>query len=217
MVRIEGGTFRMGSMEDKDEQPIHPVTLHSFEIGKYPVNQRQWKAVMGDNPSGFRGDDLPVEKVSWEDCQLYCEQLSKKTGLSFRLPTEAEWEYAAGGGNRDRTKWAGTDQENQLEAYAWYEKNSNNQTHPVGQKKPNALGLYDMSGNVWEWCQDRWRESYQDAPADGSAWEAGKSAYRVRRGGRWSSTAANLRVANRNSGDPDRRGYFLGFRPARTL
>jgi len=180
MVRVEGGTFQMGSEKGRDdEKPVHSVTLSTFEIGKYPVTQRQWEAVMGNNPSRFNNcPECPVEKVSWEDAQKFIQQLNEYTAGGYRLPTEAEWEFAARGGNQSQGyAYAGS---NDLDAVGWYWKNSgdkpldgewdwgkieknNSRIHPVGQKQPNALGIYDMSGNVWEWCQD-WYDKYPSGP-----------------------------------------------------
>lgn len=163
MVYVEGGTFMMGATEEQgseaenDEKPAHPVTVSDFYIGKYEVTQAQWKAVMGSNPSSWKGDDFPVECVVWEDIQKFLKKLNAKTGRHFRLPTEAEWEYAARGGNKSRGyKYSGS---NDIGSVAWYGDNSGSKTHPVGQKSPNELGLYDMSGNVWEWCQE-WYVSF---------------------------------------------------------
>jgi len=152
MVFVEGGTFMMGATSEQEsdafdwEKPAHRVTLSDFYIGKYEVTQAQWKAVMGSNPSYFKGDNLPVERVSWGDCQEFIRKLNERTGLTFRLPTEAEWDYAARGGNRSRGyKYSGSDDPDEV---AWYWDNSGIKTHPVGQKRANELGLYDMSGNV---------------------------------------------------------------------
>ena len=217
MIPIQGGTFRMGSNENDREKPIHEVTLDSFELGKYPVTQAEWKAVMGDNPSHFRGNDLPVEQVSWDECQVFIQKLNEKTGLKYRLPTEAEWEYAAGGGKVDRLKWAGTDSEAELDDYAWYSQNSNKQTHSVGQKKPNPLGLHDMSGNVWEWCQD-WYGDYPSEPQTNPAYP-GDGDEPVRRGGSCAYDATGCRVAYREWGTPNSlfRKDYPGFRLARKL
>ena len=163
MVYVEGGTFTMGATSEQvsdagsSEKPAHQVTLSSFSIGKYEVTQEEWEAVMGSNPSHFKGVRHPVEKVSWNDCQEFIRKLNSLTGKRFRLPTEAEWEYAARGGKKSRGyKYAGS---NILDNVAWYLENSSNKTHNVGQLSPNELGLYDMSGNVDEWCYD-WYGSY---------------------------------------------------------
>lgn len=217
MVLIEGGTFRMGSHEYKNQKPIHSVTLSDFEIGRYPVTQREWKSVMGNNPSTFHGDELPVENVSWKDCLAFLRRLKKQTGFIFRLPTEAEWEYAAGGGNLDRTMWSGTNNEKELEGYAWYKTNSAGRTHPIGQKKPNELGLYDMTGNVWEWCEDRFGlyPSRPQTNPKGPGPEKGES--RVLRGGSWEYSAGNCRVFVRLSDSQLYCNGDLGFRLARQL
>ena len=200
MVWVEGGTFTMGATSEQgndaygDEKPAHQVTLSGFYICKYEVTQALWLAVMGENPSGFKGDARrPVECVSWNDCQKFITKLNQLTGKRFRLPTEAEWEYAARGGNLScGYKYAGSDN---LGSVAWYKDNSGSTTHPVGQKSPNELGLYDMSGNVWEWCQDcfdRYSSASQTNPTGPS------SGYPVCRGGTWSQDANCSRVSLRN-------------------
>jgi formylglycine-generating enzyme required for sulfatase activity len=180
------------------------------------VTQGLWKAVMGNNPSSFSscGDSCPVEQVSWDDAQEFIKKLNGVTGKKYRLPSEAEWEYAARAGTK--TRWSFGDQESQLGEYAWYDSNSDLKTHPVGQKKPNPWGLQDMHGNVWEWVQDRWHNNYNGAPTDGSAWEAGDSSGRGLRGGSWLNNARNTRAALRNDGTPGVRLSNLGFRLART-
>ena len=176
MVRIPAGTFLMGSKADPfassqpsaDEQPQHQVSVKAFAMGKYEVTQEQWYAVMGNLPSNFKGRSLPVEQVSWSDAQEFVRRLSAKTGKTYRLPSEAEWEYAARAGSR--TEWSFGDSQNELGRYAWFNANSGNTTHPVGEKLPNAFGLHDMHGNVWEWTEDCWNDNYNGAPNDGSAW-----------------------------------------------
>ena len=215
MVYVEGGTFTMGATSeqqnpDDDEKPTHRVSLSSFYIGKYEVTQALWKAVMGSNPSNWKGDNLPVEKVSWNDCQTFLRKLNTMTGKNFRLPTEAEWEFAARGGNRSRGyQYSGS---NVLSDVAWYDDNSGSKTHNVGTKAPNELSIYDMSGNVWEWCQD-WKGSYSSStqtnpkgPSSGSN--------RVGRGGGWNSFARYCRVAYRIIIAPDNGGSGLGLRLA---
>jgi formylglycine-generating enzyme required for sulfatase activity len=210
MVFVEGGEFIMGDAEFEDAPP-HKVTVSSFYIGKYPVTQAQWEAVMGNNPSEFKNcENCPVENVSWYDCQEFIQKLNAKTGKTYRLPTEAEWEYAARGGKRSKGyKYAGS---NEIEAVAWYYKNNENKTHPVGQKSPNELGIYDMSGNVWEWCNDwygdyRLNEAYAKNPQGPDS-----GTCRVLRGGSWGSGAGGCLVADRDSGRPDGWGDNLGFR-----
>ena len=216
MVLVEGGTFTMGATEEQgsdaeeDEKPIHQVTLSSFCIGRYEVTQEEWQAVMGSNPSEFKGAKRPVENVSWNDCQEFIRKLNDLTGRHFRLPTEAEWEFAARGGVNSRGyKYAGG---NEIESVAWYNVNSNEQTHSVGQKSPNELGLYDMSGNVWEWCGD-WYGTYNSSsltnpkgPLSGSR--------RVNRGGGWYYYARNCRVSYRNNVNPDLSNFDIGLRLA---
>jgi len=216
MVRVYGGEFLMGSPSNEegrsvDEGPQRHVTVPGFYIGKYEVTQAQWKAVMGsgNNPSSFKGDDLPVENVSWNDAKDFCQKLTAMTGKTYRLPSEAEWEYAC------RAKTTGAYAGN-LDAIAWYSNNSGNRAHPVGQKQANAFGLFDMHGNVREWCEDHWHNNYNGAPTDGSAWvDISRSASdRVLRGGGWDYS--DCRSALRNSFSPGNRDYNLGFRLSRT-
>ena len=216
MVRVEGGTFTMGATAEQgsdagdSEKPTHQVALSTYCIGKYEVTQAEWEAVMGTNPSHFKGDNLPVENVSWDDCQEFIRELNELTGKQFRLPTEAEWEYAARGGNKsNRTKYAGG---SDIDNVAWYEDISGRKTHPVGLKRANELGLYDMSGNVWEWCQD-WYGSYSSASQtnpQGSA--TGRS--RVLRGGSWDGDACFSRLSYRVNVDTGFRSNFIGLRLA---
>ena len=193
MIKVEGGTFLMGSNDsesDSDERPIHSVTLDDYYIGETEVTQELWEAVMGTNPSWFKGSNKPVEMVSWNDCQEFINKLNQLTGINFRLPTEAEWEYAARGGNKSQGyKYAGS---NTIDEVAWYDDNA---THPVGTKSPNELGIYDMSGNVWEWCSD-WYAIYTSVSQTNPTGPSTGS-YRVLRGGGWGSYAQDCRVSNR--------------------
>ena len=219
MCWIPAGSFDMGSPNgeqdrDGDEGPVHRVTFAAgFWLGKYEVTQGQWEAVMGNNPSSFSGADHPVERVSWTDIQGFESAL----GNAFRLPSEAEWEYACRAGTTTRFYWGDDGNYSQIGSYAWYTSNSSSATHPVGQKTVNAWGLYDMSGNVWEWCEDWYHSDYTDAPSDGSAWVSPSGSYRVLRGGSWSSNARSCRSANRGSLDPSSRYIGLGFRLLRSL
>jgi formylglycine-generating enzyme required for sulfatase activity len=214
---IPAGEFEMGSPSneanrDDDEGPVHQVTIkNAYYMGSYEVTQAQWRAVMGSNPSYFTGNDnLPVEKVSWDDVQEFVKKLNAKEGTDkYRLPSEAEWEYACRAGTT--TRYSFGDSESNLGEYAWYDDNSGGETHPVGQKKPNPWGLYDMHGNVWEWVQDTWHSDYDGAPSDGSAW-AGSGAYRVYRGGSWNDLARYCRAAYRYFNVQGYRSSYLGFR-----
>jgi len=211
MVYIAGGTFTMGSTDgNSDEKPTHRVTVSSFRMGATEVTQALWKAVMGSNPSYFKGDNLPVESVSWNDCQSFIRKLNQLTGKSYRLPTEAEWEYAAGGGEDYRTKWAGTDNESSLGDYAWYYANSGSTTHTVATKSPNRLGLYDMSGNVYEWCSD-WKGDYS-SNSQTNPTGASSGSIRVSRGCSWFYRAQYCRSASRHGGTPVNRYNDLGLR-----
>jgi formylglycine-generating enzyme required for sulfatase activity len=230
MVVIPAGSFQMGSKESGKEQPIHSVNIKSFALGKYEVTQSQWKAVMGSNLSRFSGffsrcdDNCPVEMVSWDDIQKYIQKLNQKMGQRYRLPSEAEWEYAARAGTTTKYWWGDT----ASHEYANYGKDECcgglsqgrdkwENTAPVGQFAANAFGLHDMHGNVGEWVQDFYHDNYIGAPSDGSAWESGgQQMHRVLRGGSWDSSPANLRLANRSRGTPDGRGNKNGFRLART-
>jgi formylglycine-generating enzyme required for sulfatase activity len=244
MVKIPGGRFLMGSPEteaerDNDEGPQHYVNVPEFFMGKYTVTQAQWQAVMGNNPSYFKGKNRPVERVSWNDATKFCQKLSKRTGRDYRLPSEAEWEYACRAGtktpfyfgetiNTDLANYRGTDKDN--EEYGWsgsYGRGPKGeyreQTTDVGDFPPNSFGLYDMHGNLWEWCQDVWHDNYDGAPVDGSAWvNGGNRSLRVFRGGSWLNFARWCRSANRNSFLSDEAvGNVIGFRlvsfPPRTL
>ena len=188
----------MGSEKHTWEKPVHQVTLSDYYIAKYPVTQALWKAIMGNNPSHFKGDKLPVEKVSWVDCREFIKKLNEKTGENYRLPTEAEWEFAAIGGNQSKGyEYSGS---NDLEEVGWYDNNSNHITHPVGQKQANELGIYDMSGNVLEWCAD-WYGDYS-AEAKTNPLGSKNGEYRVLRGGSWYYVDSVSRVSFRNDLDP---------------
>ena len=199
MVRVEGSTFRMGATSEQGddawdiEKPVHSVTLSSYYIGKTEVTQALWQAVMGSNPSRFEGADLPVERVSWNHCQEFIQKLNRLTGCNFRLPTEAEWEFACRGGNNSRGyKYSGS---NNLGSVAWYDDNSGGQTHPVATKAPNELGIYDMSGNVWEWCND-WYGNYT-AISQTNPTGPQSGSWRVGRGGGWNGIVGDCRSSNR--------------------
>jgi formylglycine-generating enzyme required for sulfatase activity len=209
---VTAGEFYMGSEESDDEKPVHKVKIKNpFYLGTYPVAQREWKAVMRSNPSDFKGDDLPVEQVSWDNVQEFIMKLNEKEGTDkYRLPSEAEWEYACRAGTT--TRYSFGDDESELDDYAWYARNSDYKAYPVGQKKPNSWGLYDMHGNVWEWVQDKWHDSYDGAPTDGSVWESGDGADRVFCGGSWDGGAGHCRSAARFHDDPSDRDRGLGFR-----
>jgi formylglycine-generating enzyme required for sulfatase activity len=189
MVDVDGGSFQMGADDSDaydDEKPVHREYVSTFRIGKTEVTQALWKAVMGSNPSYFKGDNLPVEEVSWNDCKTFISKLNSITGENFRLPTEAEWEYAARGGNKSHGyKYSGS---NNIGEVAWYDGNSGSKTHPVATKSSNELGIYDMSGNVLEWTSDLWCSNYNTS-RDGSD--------RVFRGGSWVNFARFCRVSYR--------------------
>ena len=212
MLYIPVGSFQMGGMAT-DEQPIHKVTLKAFALGKTEVTQGQWKALMGNNPSSFAqcGDDCPVENVSWDDTQAFISKLNQKTGKTYRLPSEAEWEYACRAGGQD--EYCGSDS---IDSVAWYGSNSGNKTHPVAGKQANAWGLYDMSGNVWEWKQDCWNDNYNGALDDGGAWTAGQcSVGRVLRGGSWLNYPQVASVTSRSRYVASIRSSSYGFRLAK--
>ena len=215
MMPVEGGTFQMGGTAEQgsdaynSEKPAHSVTLSSYSIGQTEVTQALWQAVMGSNPPYNKGDNLPVVYVSWNDCQKFITKLNRLTGQKFRLPTEAEWEYAARGGKLSKGyKYSGS---NTLADVAWYKDNSS-ETHPVATKLPNELGLYDMSGNVFEWCQD-WDGSYSSS-AQSNPMGPSSGSYRVYRGGSWDCIAVNCRVPRRGSFPPSSSLNYIGFRLA---
>ena len=216
MVPVEGGTFIMGGTSEQGknafsrEKPTHPVTLSNYSIGETEVTQALWEAVMGSNPSNFKGSNKPVEQVSWDDCQTFIQKLNQLTGRKFRLPTEAEWEYAARGGKKSRGyKYSGS---KNIKDVAWYDGNSKNQTHDVKTKQANELGIYDMSGNVWEWCQD-WYGSYSSS-AQTNPTGASSGSDRVGRGGGWYDYAWCCRSSYRFSPAPTNRDNTIGFRLA---
>ncbi|MDE6694403.1 MAG: formylglycine-generating enzyme family protein [Bacteroidales bacterium] len=232
MVYVKGGTFEMGAVEEQDsgafdyEKPVHSVTLDDFYIGKYEVTQAQWEAVMGTTIAQQRdtansswdlsgvGDNYPMYYISWSEAQEFCQKLSQLTGKKYRLPTEAEWEYAARGGQyADGTRYAGS---NTLGDVAWCQANSGSKTHPVGQKKPNGLGLYDMSGNVWEWCSDWFGEDYYSSSPSVNPQGPASGSYRVGRGGSWYGPMAiyYCRMLARSCNTPGLRSRNVGFRVA---
>jgi len=215
-VLVPGGSFEMGSNSgDSEEKPVHRVTIKPFLICRTEVTQGIWEKIMGESPwSGEKyvreGQDYAAAYISWDDCNSFC----KKTGL--RMPTEAEWEYACRAGTS--TKYCFGSSDSGLGNYAWYDDNADEvgeeYAHRVARKKANAFGLFDMHGNVWEWCSDKWHDNYNGAPTDGSSWESSGSSYRVFRGGCWSYFSGSCRSANRFRVDPGMRDFILGFRPA---
>jgi formylglycine-generating enzyme required for sulfatase activity len=222
MVLIPAGEFSMGSPPTergrwKDEGPVHKVGLDAFYVSQTEVTQRQWEAVMGNNPSNFKGDpNLPVENVSWNDAQKFIARLNQKEGTdTYRLPTEAEWEYACRAGSQERFCYG--DSERKVTHYAWYRGNAGNKTNPVAQKNPNSWGFYDMHGNVWEWVTDRYNPSYytNSPPKNPTGPANGKS--RVVRGGAWNLRRRYLRCATRNWAPPDGWNGKMGFRLAKAV
>jgi formylglycine-generating enzyme required for sulfatase activity len=211
MVYIPAGEFMMGSHFNSDELPIHKVELQEFYLGKYPITQAQYQKVMGENNSDFKGVNNPVECVSWNDAQEFCRRLSQLSGRKYLLPNEAQWEYACRAGVTEEESSFGND-ENQLKDYCWYNMNSERRTHPVGQKKPNNWGLYDMHGNVWEWCQDDYVDNYYDTPRDGSAYKDESIQFSVLRGGSWFIGSMFCRSAKRTRATYDSISSDVGFR-----
>ena len=218
MIKVDGGTFTMGPHGNQEadaldwEKPAHSVTLSSYYIAETVVTQALWQAVMGNNPSRFQ-DNLnnPVEQVSYDDCKEFISKLNALTNKKFRLPTEAEWEFAARGGNKSKDYiYAGSDN---LDNVAWYDGNSDDHTHPVKTKAPNELGLYDMTGNVWEWCNDWYEEYPSTVQTNPQGPDSG--IYRVARGDSWNwESAAGYRSSSRTGCIPEYLDYFLGFRLA---
>ena len=214
MVLVKGGCFMMGGKESKFQKPIHEVCVGNFFIGKYEVTQKQWKEITGNNPSKFQCDNCPVERISWNDIQDYIAKLNAKTGQTFRLPTEAEWEYAARGGNQSSGyKYSGS---NNVDDVAWYSDNAGSRTHKVGTKKDNELGIFNMSGNVMELCADWWAEDYYRRSPKNSPTGPNTGSYRVYRGGSWSATIKGCRVWFRYRTEPDYKYSGIGFRLARS-
>ena len=215
MIRVEGGTFMMGAPCEQEEpedneKPAHEVTLSSYSIEETPVTQELWQAVMGNNPSRFKGVQLPVECVSWNDCQKFIQKLNQVTGKEFRLPTEAEWEFAARGGMKSKGyEYSGS---NDVDEVAWYDNNSFGETHPVKEKKPNELGIYDMSGNVWEWCQD-WHGRYSSSSQSNPTGPR-NGLFHISRGGSWINDAWGCRLSRRGYSFPFNANCDLGLRLA---
>lgn len=223
-VFVKGGCYQMGDSYgdgNKDEKPAHDVCVSDFYLGKYEVTQAQWQKIMENNPSEFTecGPDCPVDSVSWDMAQEFIRKLNASSGKQYRLPTEAEWEFAARSGGK-KEKWAGISDETKLGEFAWYDKNSGGKTHKVGLKKPNGLGLYDMTGNVREWCQDWYNEVFygkspKENPSESIAARApklGDSPGRVMRGGVWADNAALGRSTAREYNPADNAGSTHGFR-----
>jgi len=216
-VLIPGGTFQMGSNDGgSDEKPVHLVTVKSFAMGKYEVTFEEYdkfcEATGRSKPDdeGWGRGKRPVINVSWNDAKAYVQWLSEQTGKDYRLPSEAQWEYACRAGSAG--KYSFGDDKSQLGNYGWYGKNSDSKTHPVGEKQPNKFGLYDMHGNVWEWLEDKWHDSYDGAPSDGSAWISGDSNFHLLRGSSWYFDDSLLRCALRYKIDSTGKSYYWGFR-----
>jgi formylglycine-generating enzyme required for sulfatase activity len=213
-IRVPAGSFQMGDVTGDgaaNEQPVHAVTLDEFFIGKFPVTQGQWTAVMSENPSKFqRGDDYPAEQVTWEDVEAFIRRLNEMNAgkFSFSLPSEAQWEYAARSGGKEEEYAGGND----LDALGWFQENSGGATHPVGKKAPNGLGIYDMSGNVWEWCADTFQENAYKSHASANPVCREPGPERALRGGSWSLDAWSARCARRFGFPTDYKGAGLGFR-----
>ena len=219
MVKVEAGSFEMSARdgENFNDEVSHRMTLtKDFYIGRTEVTQAQWKAVMGTNPSKFKGDDLPVEQVSWNDAMEFCEKLNDSgkapRGWKFTLPTETQWEYAARGGKKSKgSKYSGSDS---IDEVAWYWDNADKKTHPVGKKKANELGLYDMSGNVWEWCLDDWQDKSDKLTAEFTRGNDRSGSIHACRGGSWVSSASHCRSARWDFNDLGYRDNYLGIRVA---
>ena len=218
MTFVKGGKFRMGSNRGgQDEQPIHEVKLDDFYIGNYEVTQSQWYMILDKDPSHryFAGcDSCPVERVTWYHVQEFIAKLNEKTGMNYRLPTEAEWEYAARGGHLSRGyKYSGG---NSLDTLAWNDGNSGNKAHPIGRKKPNELGIYDMSGNIYEWCSDWYSPDYYELSPEENPAGPAEGSERVIRGGSWFFDRSGMRVSEREGANPTFRYGYIGFRLCRS-
>ena len=214
MVPVKGGCFEMGDdspTATPDQKPVHQACVKDFQIGKFLVTQKEWKTVMGKIDSQFKGCDACAIDASWDEAWDFINALRVRTEKPYRLPTEAEWEYAARSGGKKET-WAGTSDESKLGQYAWFSSNAGRTVHPVGEKLPNGLGLYDMSGNMWEWVMDRYGDSYyQESPKDNPRGPVA-GIFRVLRGGSWFSTGAELQATRRHFMPPDLHELYSGFR-----
>ncbi len=219
LVYIPGGSFMMGSPDTEEgrqvnERPQHQVTLQPFYMSKYPITQRQYQEIMGENPSNFKGDNLPVETVSWNDATNFCTQLSARTEGTYGLPSESQWEYACRAGTTT-PYYFGESITTELANYFGSSDTPPGEnratTTEVGIFPPNAFGLYDMHGNVFEWCQDDWHDSYDGAPSDGSAWKT-EGQFKMARGGTWYINASSCRSATRNYINADIQSEYVGFR-----
>jgi len=220
MVVVPIGKFEMGDLTgdgDSNEKPVHLVKInYRFAVGKFEVSQSEWRALMRSNPSRFKGDDRPVEHVSWKDAKSFLEKLNAKTGNSYRLLSESEWEYVARSGGQ--SKYSCGDSDGCVNSSAWYRENSNLETHSIGQKKPNKFNIYDIHGNVAEWVEDCWSNQYRNAPTDGSASLLGECELRVIRGGHWNDYfPQSLRSAARGWSMITTRNNNMGFRIALTI
>jgi formylglycine-generating enzyme required for sulfatase activity len=220
MVKLDGGTFTMGCVNLQDsecynwEKPRHTVTINTFYLGKFDVTEKEWAVIMGTNPSKKNCDECPVINITWFDATVFINKLNQLSGKNYRLPTEAEWEYAAKGGNKGHGyKYSGDDVASNV---AWYDSTISKETHPVGEKKPNELGLYDISGNVWQWCADWFDEKYYSkSPSNNPQGPTTSTTDRVVRGGSWWGPMRDCRVANRDKFPPNSKDDDVGFRLAR--
>jgi len=216
MVQVKGGCYQMGDSfgtGGPEEKPVHLVCLDGFAIGKNLVTQGEWQAVMGENPSYFKqcGASCPVEKVSWEMAQEFIGRLNRLTGKNYRLPSEAQWEFAARSGGKHE-QWGGTSDTREVGAFAWLAENAGQKTHPVGSKRPNGLGLFDMTGNLWQWCSDWFDEEYYRHSPEKNPQGPASGNNRVLRGGSWNDAAASSRASERWSYLPVSSYYNFGLR-----